>query len=139
MNDFDNSLGYLLNIAAAINKNALFSVLAPYEITPEQFTLLTKIYTSSNGKTQRQLANETYKDEANTTRILKKLELKGYVEKLPGTKDKRNNFVFITEKGMELIKILKPLVTDYRKSILKNLSEEEIKNMKAILKKLIEN
>lgn len=37
MHKFDNSLGYMLNIAAAINKNALYSVLAPYEVTPEQY------------------------------------------------------------------------------------------------------
>lgn len=139
MNKFDNSLGYLLGIAAAINKNELYSVLAPYDITPEQFTLLTKLDIDlSKGKTQRQLAHESYKDEANITRILKKLELKGYVQKIVDSKDKRNNFVFLTEEGQTLLNLLQPLIIDYRKRMLKNLSEEEILTMKKMLKRIIE-
>lgn len=139
MNKFDNSLGYLLGIAAAINKNELYSVLAPYDITPEQFTLLTKLdIDQSKGKTQRQLAHESYKDEANITRILKKLELKGYVQKIVDSKDKRNNFVFLTEEGQALLNLLQPLIIDYRKRMLKNLSEEEILTMKKMLKRIIE-
>ncbi|WP_459477810.1 MarR family winged helix-turn-helix transcriptional regulator [Clostridium saccharoperbutylacetonicum] len=140
MNKFDNSLGYLLGIAAAINKNELYSVLAPYDITPEQFTLLTKLdIDPSKGKTQRQLAHESYKDEANITRILKKLELKGYVQKIVDSKDKRNNFVFLTEEGQALLNLLQPLIIDYRKRMLKNLSEEEILTMKKMLKRIIED
>lgn len=139
MHKLDNSLGYLLNIAAAINKNALYSVLAPFEITPEQFTLLTKLDADGEGKTQRQLAQESYKDEANITRILKKLELKDYAKKVADVKDKRNNLVLITLKGQDLIEKLYPLITDYRKKMFANLSDEEVSNMKIMLKKIIEN
>lgn len=139
MHKSENSLGYMLNIAAALNKNALYSVLAPYEITPEQFTLLTKLDVDGEGKTQRQLSQESYKDEANIARILKKLELKEYAKKVSDNKDKRNNLVFITPKGQKLIEMLHPLVNDYRKRMFKNLSEQEILTMETILKKIIKN
>ncbi|MDR3594214.1 MarR family transcriptional regulator [Clostridium sp.] len=139
MYELEDSLGYLLNIAAGISKNALYSVLSPYEITPEQFILLTKLNIGGDGKTQRQLAAESYKDEANITRILKKLELKGYAHKVSDIKDKRNNLVFITKEGHSLIETLRPLIIDYRKQMFKNLSEEEILTVEIILKKIIEN
>ncbi|WP_172408198.1 MarR family transcriptional regulator [Desulfosporosinus sp. FKA] len=137
--NLNDSLGYLLNIAAGINKNTLYSVLSPYEITPEQFILLTRLNVEEEGKTQKQLATETFKDEANVTRILKKLELKGYVNKVSDSKDKRNNLVFITTKGHNLIEKLWPLVGNYRERMFQNLSEEEILTLEILLKKIIGN
>ncbi|AFM39929.1 transcriptional regulator [Desulfosporosinus acidiphilus SJ4] len=137
--NLNDSLGYLLNIAAGINKSTLYSVLLPYEITPEQFILLTRLNLEEDGKNQKQLATETFKDEANVARILKKLELKGYVRKISDSKDKRNNLIFITTKGHSLVGKLWPLVGSYRERMFQNLSEEEVVILKILLKKIIEN
>lgn len=131
----DNAVGYLINVVAAKFKNKIYQVLSSYEITPEQWIVLTRLW-EGDGKTQRQLAEETFKDEPNIARILSKMECKGYIERVSDVQDKRITLVFITQRGIQLSEQMLPLVSEYQKRMVENLSAEEISTLKIILRKI---
>ncbi len=131
----DNAVGYLINVVAGKFKNKIYQVLAAYDITPEQWIVLTRLW-EGDGKTQRQLAEETFKDEPNIARILSKMECKGYIERVSDVKDRRITLVFITPKGVQLSEQMLPLVIEYQKRMVENLSADEISALKIILRKI---
>lgn len=131
----DNALGFLINVAAAKFKNKISQVLSSSDITSEQWLVLTRLW-EGDGKTQRQLAEETFKDEPNIARILSKMECKGYIARGSDDKDRRITLVFITQKGIQLSKQTLPLVNEYQKRMVDNLSADEISTLKSILKKI---
>jgi DNA-binding MarR family transcriptional regulator len=131
----DNAVGYLINVTAGKFKNKIYQVLSSYDITPEQWIVLTRLW-EGDGKTQRQLAEETFKDQPNIARILRKMEYKGYIERGHDDKDRRITLVFITQKGIQLSKQLLPLVSEYQQQMLENLSADEISTLKALLRKI---
>ena len=131
----DNAVGYLINVVAGKFKNKIYQVLSSYDITPEQWIVLTRLW-EGDGKTQRQLAEETFKDEPNIARILSKMECKGYIERGSDVKDKRITLVFITQQGIQLSEQMLPLVSEYQKRMVENLSAEEISTLKIILRKI---
>ena len=132
---FDNGVGYLIIVAAGKVKNKFYQVLSSYDITPEQWIILTRLR-ESDGKTQKQLAQETFKDEPNIARILRKMEAKGYIERGADDKDKRITLVFITQRGIQLFEQLIPLVSEHQKRTVKNLSADEISTLKTLLGKI---
>jgi DNA-binding MarR family transcriptional regulator len=131
----DNAVGYLINVVAGKFKNKIYQVLSSYDITPEQWIVLTRLW-EGDGKTQRQLAEETFKDEPNIARILSKMECKGYIERASDGKDRRITIVSITPKGVQLSEQMLPLVIEYQKRMIENLSADEISTLKIILRKI---
>ena len=132
--NLNDAVGYLINLVAGKFKNKIYQVLTPYDITPEQWLILTRLW-QGDGKTQRQLAEETCKDEPNIARILSKIECKGYIERRPDAVDRRRTFVFITDRGIQLSEQLFPLVKAYQIRMLENLSADEILTLKILLRK----
>lgn len=132
----NDAIGYLISVVYGNFRNEIYHLLAPYEITPGQWVVLTRLV-DGDGKTQKQLADETLKDEPNIGRILKHLERKGYIYRSQDAKDKRMTIVLITEKGRQFSEQLLPLVIDYPKRLLQGLSEDEILTLKSILEKLV--
>lgn len=132
---FEYGVGYLIIVIAGKIKGKLFQLLSSYDITPEQWIVLTRLQ-ECDGKTQKQLAQETFKDEPNMARILRKMETKGYVERSVDDKDKRIILVYITHKGLQLYEQLIPLVSEHQKQTVKNLSAKEFVTLKNLLGKL---
>jgi DNA-binding MarR family transcriptional regulator len=136
--NLNDSLGYLLNIVRSKFKYEIYHILSPYGITPDQWTVLTQL-SENDGKTQTQLADETFKDDPNIARILRKLENKGYILRSQDVKDKRIMIVFLSQQGKQLTEQLMPLMLDYQKKMEQHLSIAEILALKALLKKLRDN
>ncbi|MBP2651329.1 MAG: transcriptional regulator [Firmicutes bacterium] len=134
----NDALGYLVNIVAGRYKNEIYSVLAPYDLTPEQWIVLNRLW-EGDGKTQRELAIETFKDEPNIARILQKLECKAYVHRCADCKDRRIMLVYITETGKCVAEAALPVIFDYQKRMTKRLSDSEVLLLKGLLKKLMGN
>ncbi|MCG2968914.1 MarR family transcriptional regulator, partial [Escherichia coli] len=77
------------------------SFLRPYEITPEQWTVLKKV-SESDRITQKQLAIKADKDQATLTKILDLLEKSGHLQRIRNPEDRRSYYIQQTEKGMAL-------------------------------------
>ena len=96
--------------------------------------ILVKIY-KSNGIIQEELAKIFHLNESTITRNLKKLEEKGFIERIP---EKRKKIIKITKKGEKTA--LKVMDYDDRwdDEIKKNITDEEYNTFKNTLIKICE-
>ena len=101
--DLETSVNHHIAISAIMIKRVFYKILSnnKLNITPEQWNVLYRL-TETDGMTISELSNAIYKDMANTSRMTKKLETAGFVEKRRDDIDKRIFKLFITDKGREL-------------------------------------
>lgn len=95
-------LGRMIYFMALDIRNLAEKVLAPHELTLEQFQTL-KILSMETGLTQRQLGLETKKNPANMTRILDRLAMKSLIARQADPNDRRAYLIFLTDKGQVLL------------------------------------
>jgi len=95
-------LGRMIYFMAQDIRNLAEKVLAPYELTLEQFQIL-KILMQDAGLTQRRLCLGTNKNPANMTRILDRLEIKSLICRQADPNDRRAYLVFLTDQGRALL------------------------------------
>lgn len=135
--DFDNSLGPWLGRTMKMVEYRLHSEFAKegLDITKEQMIVLKKLY-EHDGLNQNELAELTYRDKSSLTRLLGTMERKGYIRKERSPDDKRVNYVYLTDSGNRMWHKTKPvaqLVVQYMQA---DLNDQEIEQLKAILKKI---
>lgn len=136
--NLDDSVGYLINIVAGKLKNELNRRLTSFDITPEQWAVLNRLW-EKDGITQKDLAERTFKDQPNIGRILDKLEKKGLIRRCPDPEDLRVLIVSLTQEGQEVKKDLIPLVAEVLDFVQKDISEEERKVLVTVLKRILRN
>lgn len=136
--NLDDSVGYLINIVAGKLKNELNHRFVSFDITPEQWVVLNKLW-EKDGVTQKDLAERTFKDQPNLGRIVDKLEKKQLIKRCTDARDRRMVKVFLTEEGYELKKELIPRASEILDFAQKNISDDEIEILRKLLKKIIKN
>jgi DNA-binding MarR family transcriptional regulator len=135
--DTDNKdLTILVFKAAELLYLELSRLFRPFNLTFEQVALL-HILTMKNGISQKEISKSVYKDQANITRILRRLLDKGLVERKNSDKDKRLNLVFITEKGRALLRQLVPLKEPFMERMVGDMPEADQDMLKSLLEKLV--
>ena len=113
-------------------------VKANYEITPEQFTVLTAIL-DHDGLYQRQISALTLKDRPNITRIINILENKGLVTRTPDINKRKVFKINITEKGKVDYENALPTVLEHWQDTVSGVSDEELLGCLNVLNKIKEN
>jgi MarR family transcriptional regulator, transcriptional regulator for hemolysin len=106
--------------------------------TPEQFFLLYRLY-MKDGQTQRQLADRDLNDHPNITRLIDRLEEKGYVRREPAADDRRTYNIHISDKGKGLAARMIPVIAREREKLLRGITAEEEKVVKNLLRKMEKN
>ncbi len=134
INDSLNSLVYKTNI---ILKSKLQIALKGFDITSEQWVMLNRLY-QKEGYNQKELATESFKEQAAITRTLDLLEKKALIERKKSPSDRREYLIFVTTKGKTLLEDSIPNAIMYRNMLNSILSEEETDELKALLRKLCE-
>ena len=81
------------------------------------------------------LGNILLLDSGTLTPLLKKLETKGYINRIKNEKDERNLIISITKKGEELKELVKDVPAKVGECI--KLSDEEAKTLYTLLYKMI--
>ncbi|ADG92505.1 transcriptional regulator, MarR family [Arcobacter nitrofigilis DSM 7299] len=136
--DMNNSLGFILNRTALAMKTGFNKQIKEFDISPEQWSLIFRIV-ENNGLTQKELASSTYKDQANITRSLDRLEKKGFLTRLSNSKDRRIINIFSTQKAKELVEIIVPISKQYNQLLSTGLSQEEYESLIGLLNKVYTN
>ena len=113
-------------------------VKANYEITPEQFTVLTAIL-DHDGLYQRQISALTLKDRPNITRIVNILENKELVTRTPDINKRKVFKINITEKGKVEYENVLPTVLEHWQDTVSGVSDEELLGCLKVLNKIKEN
>ena len=135
--EFDDALLPWLGRTMKVIDNFIASYLNQQNIdlTKVQMILLVRLY-FNDGQPQNDLAMLTNRDKASLTRLLDTMERKGLVVRVPSREDKRINLVHITKKGVEFYENARPHLKKIISEVQKGMSEEEIKFMINLLKKV---
>lgn len=108
------------------------------ELSPEQFTVLNALK-ENDGMYLRQLANITYKDRPNITRIVSILEEKGYLKSSLKAEGRQVKKLYITQKGKDICESLLPTILKIWNTSVEGLSIEEVENFLKVLDKIEDN
>lgn len=134
----EESLGFIINRTNQKLSNYLTRRFKPYDITPEQWGLLNRLW-EKDGVSQKELSETTVKDQTTVTRILDKLERKGLVKRQTNPDDRRIFLIFLTDEGRSLEDKLVPIAYEVLDEALQGLTQEEVQQMKVLLNKIFEN
>ena len=103
---------------------------AGFDLSREQYELLQVLWAEDHVN-QQTISKRLQKDKYNVTKLLNTLTKRGFVQRKMCQEDKRNNFVVLTEKGIEA-KIEEQVHADLTFTI----APQEIKSCVWVLKKL---
>nr|WP_240967758.1 MarR family transcriptional regulator [Paenibacillus aquistagni] len=131
----ERSAGFLLGIAYRHISNRFMQKLKPYDITPEQWSVLYQVV-SEHGLIQKEIGNRTGKDKPTTSRLLQHLEQKGLIQRQSGEKDKRSVLVVPTEKGRAIIKETIPYEMEIIDEVKHVMTDEEYNHLIVLLKQI---
>ncbi|MEC1071360.1 MarR family winged helix-turn-helix transcriptional regulator [Priestia megaterium] len=109
--------------------------LKPYGMTPVRWSIIS-VLDSQKGITQTELAEAIDKKQTTIVEMIYAMEEKGLLKRIYSKRDRRLHYLFLTEKGEELKKILSPLVEDAHLFITRQLSNEENTQLKTLLNKV---
>jgi DNA-binding MarR family transcriptional regulator len=135
-----DSLGYLIYRTALALKAALQRSFREngYEITGEQWAIIRHLW-EEDGLSQREIAEKTYKDKPNITRMLDALEKKRLIFRQPDPRDRRKYCIYLTKEGKQLHERLSPLTQKLRERFTRNLPQDEIEFLRDALNKIYQN
>lgn len=134
----DKSIGAQMAIALQLMKRKNHQAISKTgnKITMEQLVVLEILKTNGN-MNMTELSRMVWKQNANITRIIDKLEKQMLVERKAVEGDRRANLISITGKGEQLFKEVIPVVINVYKDALSTISKEEETITLNVLKKII--
>ena len=107
-------------------------------ITVDQWVILQEL-DKKDGLSQFELAQRTYKDAPTMTRIIDKLCAKGLIVREADPEDRRKFSINLTTEGFKTIKLVLPVVQDFRKAGWKGLQLEDLNHLVNTLNVIFEN
>ncbi len=136
--DMNNSLGFVLNRTAIAMKTGFNTKIKEFDISPEQWSLIFRVV-ENEGLTQKELSDTTYKDQANITRSIDRIEKKGFLNRVSNSSDRRIINLFPTQKAKELVKKIVPISNEYNKQLSQGLSKNESEELLRLLNIIYKN
>ncbi len=112
--------------------------LKPFDLTIPQFNVL-RILRGQKGKPANlsTIQERMVSKMSNTTRIVDKLISKEHVSRIVCEKNRRKVEITISNKGLELLSEVDPIINSAESELTQNLSATEIKTLSEILQKLL--
>jgi MarR family transcriptional regulator, transcriptional regulator for hemolysin len=95
-------------------------------ITREQFKLLLAISQNKDEVIQTDMADMMGKDKSTILRLIDSLETKELVRRVVDTKDRRKNYLMVTKKGEEIIKLYEHVLKVMIEDLQQGLNESEL-------------
>lgn len=112
--------------------------LKPYDLTAEQFHLLKNIF-ENTPLSQNQLCEIGKKSAANVTRILDRLEKKGFAKREKNPADRRSTLLSLTSQGKELVDEVSGLFESFSERLTEGISDQEQALLAQLLLKVQDN
>ncbi len=135
LDSFDESIGFATAQTHRMMFRAFTSYLKSFDITPEQWTVIKRLYTYGD-LTQKQLVTVSEKDKATLTRIIDLLERKTFIKKTQNDEDKRSHYICLTKHGIQLYKTVQPGTEQFYKDLVEEISTTDLAVYVDTLKKL---
>jgi len=112
--------------------------ISKFGIGSGQVMFLMELY-KKDGISQEELSEGLNIDKATTCRAIKKLEESEFLTRVKDKKDKRAYKLYLTQKSKDMEESIRDVLRICEDHISKNLSEEEVKTLAMILKKICIN
>src|SRR4030095_6431982 len=126
-----------LKVASFLVFNCFEKLVSEYGITTTQYNVLRILKGSHpSGLARCDIASRMIERASDITRIIDRLEKQGLAVRDRTHEDRRISLSKITEKGLKIVKDLKPIIEKEHKKITKNLTEEECSILSELLEKL---
>lgn len=119
------SIGFQLGYTYRRATHLFSSQLKPYDITPEQWSVLNQI-AISEGLNQKEVATRADKDQPTTTRILDLLGKKGLIRREVSPHDRRAFLLHITESGKDLLASTTPIEQECSRLISQGIDSKQM-------------
>ncbi len=115
---------------------AFADILKPYDVSLQQFNVL-RILRGQNGKPANlsTLNERMVTKMSNTTRLVDKLILKGFANRIVCPSNRRKVEINITSEGKKVLKRMDTAMQKAEKSILKNISTKELEQLNSLFNK----
>lgn len=130
----DDQVGYLLRLASQ-RHTSLFQDVMVDGITPTQFSALMRIHEQGECS-QNQLGRLAGMDVATIKGVVDRLRQKGLADVRPDTSDRRRTVISLSEKGADLISVLKERGLEVTEQTLQPLKADERSTLLGLLRKL---
>ncbi|WP_151734717.1 MarR family winged helix-turn-helix transcriptional regulator ['Paenibacillus yunnanensis' Narsing Rao et al. 2020] len=131
-------LGFLLGSTYRRISNSFARALKPYDITPEQWSVLLMI-SGRGGINQKEVAAAAAKDQPTTARIVELLLKKGFITKSTSKSDRRAFLLYATEEGKALIENTQSLEQQTIDAAVAGLRPEQLEELRAMLEHIYHN
>lgn len=134
----ENSKKIILNIMYTQNvlTEKFNEILKPYDISGEQYNVLRILRGQKGNPANMSVIQERMLAKtSNTTRLVDKLLLKNLVTREVCPENRRKIEVLITQKGLDILFELDPMVIEHEEAFSKNLNNDEIITLNQLLEK----
>ena len=135
-------IGKILKIVSNYMDKDMNNCLSDYNITRSQMGILIYIQVAECKNieaNQVDIEKEFNLKNPTVTGLINRLEEKGYIKRVRSDKDKRYNKLELTESGREILNKGKRNAQENEEKLLKILTDDEIKELKRILTKIVNN
>ena len=129
---FEENIGLLIHDVARLLRVLYDRQMASIGLTRSQWWLLTYLY-FKDGINQSELANLMDIEKAPLSRLLDRMELKGWVERKIENKDRRIKNIYLSKKIKPLISSMRDKAADYRKDSLSILGNDDLDKLRELL------
>ena len=112
-------------------------MLQPFGLTLQQFNVL-RILRGRNGKAAclESITTDMIQRMSNTSRLVDRLIAKGLVRRKVCAENRRKVDIFITEKGLDILVKIDPVLVTTENAITSSLSEKEMEQLLQLLTKI---
>ena len=133
--NFENNIGFLLHDVTRLMKKLFDRKMSTLNLTRSQWWVLNFLY-FNEGINQSDFSILLDIEKAPLSRLLLRMEKKGWIERRNDKKDKRIKNLFLTKKIKPLIIDMRDLANSTRKRALSGLSDKEQTLFRQSLKKI---
>lgn len=134
----DNAKKVILNFTYTQNVigDKFHEILKPYDTSREQYNVL-RILRGQKGSPANLciIQERMLSKNSNTTRLIDKLLLKEFVTREICPDNRRKIEVLITQKGLDMLTELDPIVVEHEQLFANNLTQEELEQLNTLLEK----
>lgn len=131
----DESIGYLIAKTHKRLKKRIMEILVQYDLTTQQYSLLRRLY-GNEGMRTGEIAEKLSSDNATIVSIIDRLEEKGLVIRAEDPKDRRVNFIYLTDKARKFLPELISKADIQNNALISTLSEKEVLMFKKIISRI---
>lgn len=134
----EDSIGWVLNMLTRTINSVLKKKLEPLELTQMQLVIIMTLL-EEDGLSQAAIGKKTIMPGYAMTRNLDALERRKLIERRPDESSRRSFCIVLTKEGRALAPSLFQTMADVHVEFLSGLQQDEIKQLKFLLRKLMLN